>query len=212
MINYLTLILKCILFYFIIIFALRCMGKREIGELSIFDIVIYLVMSELLALSLTKDSESIFMTLVPLITLSLLQILVAYIIMKSGKLRNLIDGKPVIIIENGRIDQKVMKKERYNIDDLMMQIRECDIGSIHEIAYAILETNGRLTILKKNDCKVKYPFPLIQDGILMKNQCQACNIDIADLISSMNKEGIISIKEVFLCLYTKNGLSFIKKN
>ena len=105
-----------------------------------------------------------------------------------------------------------MKKERYNIDDLMMQIRECSIGSIHEIAFAILETNGRLTILKKNDCKVKYPFPLIQDGILMKNQCNACNVDINDLISSMNKEGIVSIKEVFLCLYTKNGFSFIKKS
>ena len=212
MIDYLSLILKCILFYFIIIAALRIMGKREIGELSIFDIVIYLVMSELLALSLTEDSESIFMTLVPLITLSLLQILVAYIIMKSGKIRNLIDGKPVIIIENGIINQKDMKKERYNIDDLMMQIRECSIGSIHEIAFAILETNGRLTILKKNDCKVKYPFPLIQDGILMKNQCNACNVDINDLISSMNKEGIVSIKEVFLCLYTKNGFSFIKKS
>lgn len=212
MIDYLSLILKCILFYFIIIAALRIMGKREIGELSIFDIVIYLVMSELLALSLTEDSESIFMTLVPLVTLSLLQILVAYIIMKSGKIRNLIDGKPVIIIENGIINQKDMKKERYNIDDLMMQIRECSIGSIHEIAFAILETNGRLTILKKNDCKVKYPFPLIQDGILMKNQCNACNVDINDLISSMNKEGIVSIKEVFLCLYTKNGFSFIKKS
>ena len=80
MIDYLSLILKCILFYFIIIGALRIMGKREIGELSIFDIVIYLVMSELLALSLTEDSESIFKTLVPLITLSLLQIFVAYLI------------------------------------------------------------------------------------------------------------------------------------
>lgn len=212
MIDYLSLILKCILFYFIIIAALRIMGKREIGELSIFDIVIYLVMSELLALSLTEDSESIFKTLVPLITLSLLQIVVAYMIMKSGKLRNLIDGKPVIIIENGLINQKAMKKERYNIDDLMMQIRQCDIGSIHEIAFAILETNGRLTILKKNDCKVKYPFPLIQDGILMKNQISACNINIDDLINSMNKEGLYSFKQIFLCLYTKNGFSFIKKN
>ena len=210
--DYISLILKCILFYFIIITALRIMGKREIGELSIFDIVIYLVMSELLALSLTENDQSIFKSLIPLVTLTLLQIIVAYVILKSGKIRNLIDGKPVIIIENGIINQKDMKKERYNIDDLMMQIRECSIGSIHEIAFAILETNGRLTILKKNDCKVKYPFPLIQDGILMKNQCNACNVDINDLISSMNKEGIVSIKEVFLCLYTKNGFSFIKKN
>ena len=212
MINYFSLIFKCIFFYFMIIAALRFMGKREIGELSIFDIVIYLVMSELLALSLSDSQESLFKTLIPLITLSLLQIIVAFCIMKNEKFRNLIDGNPIILIENGIIKQQAMRKERYNIDDLMMQIRECNIGSIHEIAFAILETNGRLTILKNKDCKVKYPFPLIQDGHLHKKTCLECNVDIKELIQVMNKNDIDDIKQVFLCLYTKNGFSFIRKS
>ena len=126
--EYLNLIFKCFFFYFMIILALRCMGKREIGELSIFDIVIYLVMSELLALSLTENSDSILKTLIPLITLSALQVIVAFLIMKFEGFRSLIDGKPVILIRNGLIDQQAMKKERYNIDDLMM-LCEADITS-----------------------------------------------------------------------------------
>lgn len=212
MTEYLNLIFKCIFFYFMIIFALRLMGKREVGELSVFDIVIYLVMSELLALSLTENQGSIMRTLIPLVTLALLQILVAYINMRFESIRTLLDGKPTILIQNGLIDQKAMKKERYNLDDLMMQIRECDIGSISEIAFAILETNGKLTIMKKKDCKVKYPFPLIQDGILQKTNIQDGCFDVEDILKSMHQNGIEKVEDVFICLYTNQGYSFIRKN
>ena len=210
--EYLNLVIRCIFFYFMIIVALRFMGKREIGELSIFDIVIYLVMSELLALSLTDDDKTIFHTLVPLITLAILQVTVAHLIMKYEKFRHLIDGEPVILVQNGLINQNTMKKERYNIDDLMMQIREFGIGSIHEIAFAILETNGKLTVLRKNDCKVLYPFPLIQDGQIQTQAMKEGHFSNDDLIQAMKKNDIDDIKDVFLCLYTKNGFSFIKKN
>ena len=210
--EYINLVVRCIFFYFMIIVALRFMGKREIGELSIFDIVIYLVMSELLALSLTDDDKTIFHTLVPLITLAILQVTVAHLIMKYEKFRHLIDGEPVILIHNGMINQSTMKKERYNIDDLMMQIREFGIGSIHEIAFAILETNGKLTVLRKNDCKVLYPFPLIQDGQIQTQAMKEAHFSNDDLLQAMKKNDIDDIKDVFLCLYTKNGFSFIKKN
>lgn len=210
--EYINLVVRCIFFYFMIIVALRFMGKREIGELSIFDIVIYLVMSELLALSLTDDDKTIFHTLVPLITLAILQVTVAHLIMKYEKFRHLIDGEPVILVQNGLINQNTMKKERYNIDDLMMQIREFGIGSIHEIAFAILETNGKLTVLRKNDCKVLYPFPLIQDGQIQTQAMKEGHFSNDDLIQAMKKNDIDDIKDVFLCLYTKNGFSFIKKN
>lgn len=210
--EYINLVIRCIFFYFMIIVALRFMGKREIGELSIFDIVIYLVMSELLALSLTEEDKTIFHTLVPLITLALLQVTVAYLIMKFERFRHILDGEPVILIQNGLINQSAMKKERYNIDDLMMQIRECGIGSIHEIAFAVLETNGKLTLLKKNDCKVLYPFPLIQDGKIQNLAMKEGHFSYDDLLKAMKKNDIDDIKDVFLCLYTKNGFSFIMKN
>lgn len=210
--EYFGLMFKCFFFYFVIILALRLMGKREIGELSIFDIVIYLVMSELLALSLTENKDTIFKTLIPLVTLTSLQIVVAHLIMKYEKFRTLIDGKPVILVHNGRILQDVMRKERYNLDDLMMQMRECSIGSVHEIAYAILETNGKLTLLKQTDCKVKYPFPLIQDGKIQKDSLIQSKVVFEDILQAMKKNGIENVEDVFLCLYTKNGFSFIKRS
>ncbi len=135
--EYLILVWKCFFFYFVIVFALRLMGKREVGELSVFDIVIYLVMSELLALSITEAEDSIFKALVPLFTLAFLQILLSQILLHFQKLREFVDGKPVILIDHGMIDQKAMKKERYSIDDLMTQLRDKNIGTPQEVAYAI---------------------------------------------------------------------------
>lgn len=208
--EYILLIMKCIFFYFVIIIALRFMGKREVGELSIFDLVIYLVMSELLALSLSEGYDAILKTLVPLITLACLQILVATLILKSSKLRYLIDGEPVILIRYGQIDQQAMKKERYNIDDLMLQLRNNGVGTPQEVAFALLESNGKLSVLKMNDNKMKYPIPLIQDGELDRSLLPYVKLEEKDLIKAMKQQGIDQIEDVFLCLYQKNGFYFLK--
>ena len=210
--EYLLLIAKCFFFYFVIIVALRIMGKREIGELSIFDIVIYLVMSELLALSLNDGHATIMKSLVPLVTLAALQILVSKLIMKSTKFRSLIDGEPVILIYHGIIDQQAMRKERYNIDDLMLQLRNKEIGTPEEVAFAILETNGKLSVLKANDNKMKYPIPLIQDGELDVSLLALIHLKKEDIEKEMKRQQIEKIEDVFLCLYQKNGFYFLKKS
>ena len=102
-------------------------GEREVGELSVFDIVIYLVMSELLAISITDTHESILKSLVPIFTLAFLQIVISWVLLKSKKTRDIFDGKNAILIHNGHINQSIMKRERYNIDDLMSQIRSKDL-------------------------------------------------------------------------------------
>lgn len=132
---YAELIFKCIIVYFVIIFALRMMGKREVGELSVFDIVIYLIMSELLAISITDLKASIFRSLFPIATLALLQIGISWILLKSKRLRDLFDGKAVILIENGQLNQHLMRKERYSIDDLMSQLHSKDLSSPQEVAF-----------------------------------------------------------------------------
>ncbi len=162
--SYMELMVKCIIVYFVIIFALRLMGKREVGELSVFDVVIYLVMSELLAISITDTHSSIFRSLVPIAVLALMQIAISWILLKSKRIRDLFDGKAVILIRDGCIDQQMMRKERYSIDDLMSQLHGKDLSSPDEVAFAILENNGTLSILPKKSCRVRYPHPLISDG------------------------------------------------
>lgn len=209
--EYLVLIGKCFIFYFVIIFALRIMGKREVGELSIFDIVIYLVMSELLALSISEANESILKSLVPIFTLAFLQIIVSLVLLKSKKARDMIDGKSVIIIHNGHINQDIMKKERYSIDDLMTQLRDKDLSSPDEVAFAVLENSGHLSVIPKSKCKVKHPSPLISDGLINDKALQDLGFDSEWLCEYLSREGIENYRDVFLCLYQKDGLYVIKK-
>lgn len=209
--EYIILMAKSFIFYFVIIFALRLMGKREVGELSVFDIVIYFVMSELLAISISNEDESIFKSLVPIFTLAFLQMLISWLILKSKKIRNVFDGDISILIHNGHINQDVMRRERYNIDDLMSQIRSKDLCSPDEVGFAILETNGQLSILPKNKCKVKHPNPLISDGTVDKKALEDLSLDEEWLKKALLKEGVENIKDVFLCIYQKSGLFVIKK-
>lgn len=209
--EYALLMGKCFIVYFVIIFALRLMGKREVGELSVFDIVIYLVMSELLAISITDPNESLLKSFVPIFTLAFLQILISWLLLKSKKTRDVFDGKSAILIHNGHINQDVMRKERYNIDDLMSQIRSKDLSTPQEVAFAILENNGQLSVLSKKDCKVKHPSPLISDGTINQKALVALGKDEAWLKHALLKEGISSSEDVFLCLLQNNGFFVIKK-
>ncbi len=209
--EYFILIGKCFIFYFVIIVALRVMGKREIGELSIFDIVIYLVMSELLAISISEVNESIWKSMVPIFTLSVLQIVLSIILLKSKKARDIVDGKGVIIIQNGQINQATMKKERYSIDDMMIQLRDKDYSSPDEVAFAVLESSGHLSVIPKNKCKVKHPFPLISDGVVDPQVLDELGFDKEWLEQALLKEGVKHYQDVFLCLYQKDGLFVIKR-
>lgn len=208
---YLSLIWKCFVVYMVIILALRLMGKREVGELSVFDIVIYLVMSELLAISISDTQESILKSLVPIFTLALLQIVISWILLKNKRLRDLFDGKSVILIHDGRIDQRMMRKERYNIDDLMSQIRSKDLCTPQEVAFAVLENNGSLSVLAKKSCKVKYPDPLISDGRINHKALRELGKSEEWLRREIRKEGAAAAEEVFLCMWQKNGFYIIKR-
>ena len=188
--EYINLMVKCFIVYFVIIFALRIMGKREVGELSVFDIVIYLV---------------------PIFTLAFLQIVISWVLLKSKKTRDIFDGKNAILIHNGHINQSIMKRERYNIDDLMSQIRSKDLCTPDEVAFAVLENNGQLSILPKNKCKVKHPDPLISDGTINKKALQDLSRDEEWLKNALQKEGVDSVGDVFLCIYQNNGMFVIKK-
>ena len=209
--EYITLMIKCLVVYFVIIIALRIMGKREVGELSVFDIVIYLVMSELLAISITESHESILKSLVPIFTLAVLQIIISWILLKSKKVRDIFDGKSVILIHKGHINQDAMRKNRYNIDDLMSQIRSHDLCTPDEVAFAVLENNGQLSVLPKKSCKVKHPDPLISDGIINKKALKDLHRDSEWLKACMKEEGIQDIKDIFLCIWQKNAFFIIKK-
>ena len=169
---------RTVFFYFIIIFAYKLMGKRELGELSLIDFVISTVLSQMIAISIENYKDPLIYTLVPLIILVLLQILLAIITLKNKKIRNFIDGKESLIINKGVLNIKEMIKQRYSLDDLLTQLRDKDIRSIDEVEYAILETGGKLSVFKKDDNNKKiFPLPLIVDGSIELDNLNYINKD-----------------------------------
>ena len=170
---YVILVFRCTFFYFVITALLRIMGKREVGELSVFDIVVYFVMSELLAISISDPNEDMLKTLIPIVTLTILQVSLSWLMMKMQKVRNIVDGRPVFIITHGKLNIEEMRKQRYTIDDLCSQLRINGILDIEEVEFALLENSGDLSVIEKSKCQLLWPEPLISDGVVQKKALDA---------------------------------------
>ncbi len=209
--EYLIIMSKTALFFFILIFTMRFMGKREVGELSVFDLVVFFVISELLSISIATPEENPLQTISAIAVLVFLQKILAIIVLKSKKMRNLIDGQEVYIIKDGVIDQEAMRKNRYNIDDLMMQLRQKDIDTPSKVKYAVLETDGSLSVIEKEKNAVPFPSPVIQDGEIDEEVLNSLNITKEWLINELSKYGHKDYQKIFLCLVEDNGLFIVPK-
>lgn len=200
------IIYKTILCYFFILFCLKIMGKREIGEISAFDIVVFFIISELFSLSLNEPEHSILRSIISVSIIVLLQLVTALISLYVPKFRSLMEGKKSYLIYKGVIQQNEMKRQRYTIEDLMAQLRMKEIQTPQDVEYAILENNGELTIIKKDNCIMLSPDPLIMDGKINKTALARITKDEVWLVEELKKLGFIDISKLFLVLYLKNGL------
>ncbi|MDP4095194.1 DUF421 domain-containing protein [Paenibacillus sp. P96] len=144
-------IFRTVLMYAVLVVIMRIMGKREIGKLSLFDLIISIMMAEIAVFALEDIKRPLYDAFIPLATLVILQISIAYISLKNRSIRLLFDGKPAVLISGGKLNRGMMAKQRYNLDDLMLQLREQNIASISEVDYAVLETSGKLTVIPKMD-------------------------------------------------------------
>lgn len=143
---------RTVIMYIFVFIVMRLMGKREIGKLSIIDLVISFMIAEIAVLEIEQMDGNLMHGLIPMATLLLIQVGTAAISMRSRKLRIFMDGRPKIIIANGKIDADQLRKQRYTLDDLMLQLRENGHSNLNEVDFAILETSGKLSIIaKEND-------------------------------------------------------------
>lgn len=204
-------VLYTILMYFFLIIIIRVMGKREVGSLSIFDLAVYFTISDLITMSIIDHQIPIYYAIISVIILCFLQIVLAYITMKSKKVRDLIDGKKSIIIDNGNIDFDEMKKQRYTIDDLYNQIREKGIDSVTLIRWAILENSGKLSVITYKDSISNFPDPLISDGKIEQDNLKRLNIDEKELLEKVKECKVKDLSEIRLCLYINDNFTFIFK-
>ncbi len=191
------LILKTIFCYVFLFGVLKIMGKRELGEISTFDVVVFLVISELFSLSLNHVNTSLLYTVLPIAVIVILQVITAFISLKNKKIRNFMEGKASYIIVDGKINQEELKKNRYSLTDLCLQLRQKEIQSISEVAFALLEGNGSLSIIKKSEQKLKFPEPLIEDGLLNKTCLNYLKFSLEDVYKEIAKANYKSIDEIY---------------
>lgn len=186
------------------------MGKREIGELGVNDLLVSVLFAEFATLAISNYKEPLLVTLIPTLIIVFLQVIVSFLSLKSIKIRNLVDSSPSMIMKNGNINFKEMEKQRYNLEDLLTQVRDKGIKSLDEVEYAILENNGKLSIFLKDDKNV-YPMPLIIDGVINYQTLVDINKDKLWLMKILKNEHT-SLDQVFYAFYKNNKCFIIKKN
>ncbi|MBP2240553.1 uncharacterized membrane protein YcaP (DUF421 family) [Cytobacillus eiseniae] len=209
MAEYGTIIFRTIFLYIIIMVIFRTMGKKELGQLSTVDLVVSIMIAEMAALAIEDPKSKLFTNILPMLILMVIQMSFSFATLKSKKLRDLVDGKPSIIINNGQIDEEVMKKHRYNFDDLLLQLRGKDIRNISDVEFAILETTGELSVIKKEKKKKgKMTVPLILDGIIQEANLIAINETNFWLRQQLRKRGYTDIQNISFCSF-ENGQFYI---
>lgn len=205
---YLILIAKTLFLYLFIILMYRIMGKKEVGELGVGDLIVTVLVAELAALSIEETSKSILISVIPIVVLVISEMLISYFSVKSHKIRDFFDGKPTVIIKEGKVNFTAMSKLRYSLDDLITQLRGNSIKSIEEVDYAVLETDGNLSIFQNSK---EYPMPIILDGIIKYDILEEISKDYEWVMRMLKKENVL-LENVFYAFYTKNKLFIIKKS
>ncbi len=207
----LIIILRTFIGYLILIVLMKFMGKREIGQLSLFDLLILLTIVDIMVVGIENYETNYLYSVVPMVFMAIIQKIVALISLKKVKFRELMDGKVSIIIENGKINIKEMKKNGYNMDDLYCQLRGKDVVSPSEVSYGILETNGKLSVFLKKD----YPdmvLPLIVSGTPQEDVIKKCNLNLDMITGIVKANGYKDVKEVYGLNIINGNFVFVSAN
>lgn len=219
----LILPVRTLILYLLVVLIIRIMGKHQIGQLQPFELVITIMISELAAVPMQDTDIPLLHGIIPILTLLFIQINLSLLSLKSEKARRIICGGPSILIENGKINQPELARLRYNLNDLLEQLRLKNMPNIADVEYAILETSGKLSIIPKSqkrpvnpeDLHLDTPYEglpvtLIVDGVLKEKNLASVNLSPEWLRAELNKFGLQTWEQVFLASLDTSGHLFLQ--
>ncbi len=219
-----TTIIRTIILYVFVTFAIRVMGKRQIGDMQPNELVITLLISEIVAIPLQDITQPILSGVVAIFMLIVLEIVMSVLSLKSFKIRKFMSGNSVVIINNGVVDQAALKNVRMTVLDLVELLRGQNVFDISTVAFAVLEVNGELSVLLKGGDqpltakdmgvtkdKAALPLPVISDGKILKDSLKALNITNDDLNKKLHANHTESDKVFLMTLDRYDNISIIKK-
>lgn len=217
------MLLRSVIIYVCVLAVIRLMGKRQVGEMQPFEFVITLIIADLACNPMAELSVPLVHGIVPIITLMIVHFLICFLARKVQFVRYVLTGRPAIVINPNGINFRELKELNMTLDDLIELMRGCNVFKIEEIAYAIIETNGNLCVIKKSevesvtrsDLKVKVsqaslPINIIMDGRLMNENVRLSKIDNQFIENCLSKAEIKNIKDVLIMTLDNNGEVFIQ--
>lgn len=222
----LIVFIRTLILYAVVVVVMRLMGKRQIGQLQPFELVVAIMISELAAVPMQDTGIPLVNGIIPIITLLIAQLILSFISLKSLKARKIICGNPNILIENGKINEENLSKEMYTINDLLEQLRIKDIPNISDVEFATLETNGQLSVIPKSqkrpitpedlNLSTKYEglsLDLVIDGEIIYENLQKANLNESWLKSELKKLGVADpIHLLFANLDSDGNLYYQQKD
>ncbi|WP_026487154.1 YetF domain-containing protein [Caldanaerobius polysaccharolyticus] len=207
----LVVFMRALILYIVVVAVMRIMGKQQVAQLQPYELAVALMIADLGAVPMQNTGIPLVTGIVPILTLLMAQVLISYLSLKSEVVRKVVCGTPSILINRGKINEKELFKERYNVNDLLEQLRSMGYYNIADVEFAILETNGTLSVIPKSDkrpvnpsdlnLKPQYegvPVPVIIDGKIDEANMKEANIDINWLKTQLALFDVKEIDEVLL--------------
>ena len=220
----LTIVVRAIIIYLVVLFLYRLMGKRQLGQMQPFELVLTLIIADLATIPMAEVSVPVLHGIVPLLTLVILHFVLTFLSKISNKFASFLSGKPVIVINPDGIDYKALKKLNISVDDVFEAIRGCGYFKIEQIQYAIMETNGKMSVLPKSQYapvtvedmqleteKSAIPINIINEGKIVKDNLPIADINETDVKNILERAKIKKVKDVLILTVDKNGAVYIQK-
>lgn len=220
----LILVVRTLILYIIVIIAMRIMGKRQLGELQPSELVVAIMISDLASVPMQAIDIPLISGILPVMTLIIAEVMMSYLSLKSKRMRKLLSGEASIIIYDGQIDERELARLRFNINDLLEELRLNSCHDVSDVQVAVIETSGKLSVIPKDSARTAttkdlalknlrhdgLPCTIVSDGVLDKRELERSGKDIKWFESEMKKRSINRIKDIFIASLDAEGELFIQ--
>lgn len=211
-------IIRTVILYITVVMVMRLMGKRQIGQLQPFEFVVTIMIAELASIPMEETGIPLIRGLTPIIILFILHVTISLLSLKSQSFRRIICGTPSVLIEKGKIKEKELRKLRYSISDLLEQLRVKNYSNINDVEFAVLETNGQLSVIPKAEKQpvvaediniinppTQLPLTLVLDGVMQQKNLDKLNLDKQWLLTQLKAFGIAGPEDALIAIVDTGG-------
>lgn len=219
-----TIVVRAIIIYLIVLFLYRLMGKRQLGQMQPFELVLTLIIADLATIPMAEISVPVLHGIVPLLTLVILHFILTLLCKVSTKFSHFVSGKPVIVINPDGIDYRALKNLNISIDDVMEAMRGCGYFKLEQVQYAIMETNGKLSVFPKSDFapltvgdmklqveKSALPINIVSEGKINKDNLRVAQMSQENVMDILKQANIKKLKDCLILTVDKGGTVFIQQ-